>query len=340
MVWNHWLGGCFIHKKIESMQKKVIVCGSAGFIGSHLVRKLKQQGHYVIGVDIQPQQYEKANKFYEIDLRSQKECAQIFAANQDLDECYLLAAMMGGMGYIGDTKKSHDIMIGSTQIVSNVLDACVHFNTKKLFYSSSACVYNMNLQDKEDSPALKEYMAYPALPDLVYGWQKLCGEIMCQSASDQHGLNIRIARFHNIFGVDGIWDGGKEKAPAAICRKVAQAKDGDTITIWGDGSQRRSFLYIDECLEGVSRLMVSDYTEPLNIGSDEDVSIKELAEIVIGISGKRLSIEYDLTKPQGVRGRNSNNDLISEVLNWHPIEHLKDGLEKTYLWINEQVNKK
>lgn len=320
------------------MIKRIIVCGSAGFIGSHLVRKLKKEGHYVIGVDIVSQKYEKANKFYEVDLRNQKETVQIFAANTDLDECYLLAAMMGGMGFIGDTKKSHDIMIGSTQIITNVLDACVQFNTKKLFYSSSACVYNMNLQDKEDSPALKEEMAYPAMPDLMYGWQKLFGELMCQAAYEQHGLDIRVARFHNIFGIEGIWDGGKEKAPAAICRKVAQAKDGDVINIWGDGSQRRSFLYIDECLDGIEKLMESDFMLPINIGSNEDVSIKELAEMVIAISGKNLSIEYDLTKPQGVRGRNSDNELISETLHWHPIEHLKDGLEKTYHWINKTIN--
>lgn len=321
------------------MQKKILVCGSAGFIGSHLVRKLKKEGNYVIGVDIELYKYENPDKFYQIDLRVQKDCAQIFASNPDIDECYLLACMMGGMGFIGDTKKSHDIMIGSTQIVSNVLDNCVHFNIKKLFYSSSACVYNMNLQDKEDSPALEEYMAYPAMPDLMYGWQKLCGELMCKATYEQHGLDIRIARFHNIFGIEGIFDGGKEKAPGSLSRKVAQAKDGDTISVWGDGSQRRSFLYIDECLEGIEKLMDSNFKEPLNIGSDEDVSIKQLAEMIIKISGKKLSIEYDLTKPQGVRGRNSNNELIKQVLHWCPVENLMDGLKKTYLWINSQIKK-
>lgn len=320
--------------------KKILVCGSAGFIGSHLVRKLKKQGHYVIGVDIETQKYEKANKFYEVDLRVQSDCSKIFAANSDLDECYLLACLMGGMGFIGDSKKSYDIMVGSTQIISNVLEGCISSKAKKLFYSSSACVYNMNLQDKKDSPALKENTAFPAMPDLIYGWQKLCGEIMLQSAHEQHGLDIRIARFHNIFGVEGIWDGGKEKAPAAICRKVAQAKDIDTITIWGDGIQRRSFMYIDECLHGVELLMGSSYTHPLNIGSNEDVSITELAEMIIKISGKNIGIKYDTTKPQGVRGRNSDNELIKEVLDWSPKYELYNGLAWTYEWINKQVHKK
>lgn len=319
------------------MQKKILVTGSSGFIGGHLVKKLKSQGHYVVGIDIVEPKYEKPDYFHYSDLRYDKPFF-LFYKNQGFDEVYNLACLMGGMGYIGDISKSYDIMVGSSQIVGNILECCVRYKTGKLFYSSSACVYNMNLQESENSPALKESDVYPAMPDLVYGWQKLTSEIMCQSAKDQHGLNVRIARFHNIFGTDGVWDGGKEKAPAALCRKIAQAKDGDTITVWGDGSQRRSFLYIDECLEGIERLMNSDCIEPINIGSSEDVSIKELAEMIIGISGKELKIECDLTKPQGVRGRNSDNSLIEQKLNWRPSLSIKSGLVKTYQWINKQIN--
>lgn len=321
-----------------SKQKVVIVTGSSGFIGGHLVRKLKKEGCYVIGIDIEEPKYESPDKFYNKDLRSQKYCHEIFAQYDEVDQVYNLACLMGGMGYIGDTKHSHDIMIGSTQIISNVLDCCVMYGVKKYFYSSSACVYNMNFQDEAFSPALREYMAIPAQPDLMYGWQKLMGELMAKAANEQYGLDVRIARFHNIFGIEGIWDGGKEKAPAALSRKVAQAKDGGVISVWGDGSQRRSFLYIDECLIGVEKLMNSDCILPLNIGSSEDVSITELADMLIEISGKKLSIEYDPTKPQGVRGRNSENSLIFEKLNWKPTSKLYDGLVKTYEFINKKVN--
>lgn len=317
---------------------KILITGSSGFIGSHLVRKLKNEGHYIIGVDIELPKYEKPSIFYNIDLREQVSCNNIFEAQENIDEVYNLACLMGGMGYIGSTKHSHDIMIGSTQIISNVLDCCVKHKIKKYFYSSSACVYNMDLQDSTDSPALSESMAIPAKPDLMYGWQKLMGEFMAQSAYEQYGLDIRIARFHNIFGHEGIWDGGKEKAPAAISRKVSTANEGEPIYIWGDGNQRRSFLFIDECLTGIEKLMSSDCMEPLNIGSDEDVSITELAKMLIEISGKRLKIEYDLTKPQGVRGRNSENSLVFEKLGWKPTAKLYDGLTQTYEFINKQIH--
>lgn len=318
---------------------KVLVTGSSGFIGGHLVRRLKSKGYYVIGVDIELPKYEKPDIFYQLDLRSQNQCNSIFNSNCDISEVYNLACLMGGMGYIGATEHSHDIMIGSTLIIANVLDCCVRGKIEKYFYSSSACVYNMNYQDKENSPALSEHMAIPSQPDLMYGWQKLCGELMAQATNEQYGLKIRIARFHNIFGIEGIWDGGKEKAPAALCRKISHSKGAEPIIVWGDGSQRRSFLYIDECLDGVEKLMDSDCKEPINIGSDEDVSIRKLAEMIIEISGKNISIEYDTTKPQGVRGRNSNNDKCLKILGWKPSDKLYDGLKKTYDFINNQMNK-
>jgi len=322
-------------------KKNIIVTGSSGFIGGHLVRKLKSEGHFVVGADIEKPKYERPHLFFNYDLRDSILTKRVFFANNrmvEIDEVYNLACLMGGMGYIGDTKHSHDIMTGSTQIIANVLDACISHKVKKYFYSSSACVYNMNFQEQEFSPALREDMAIPAHPDLMYGWQKLCGEFMAKAAYEQYGLDIRIARFHNIFGHEGIWDGGKEKAPAAISRKVATANEGEPVYIWGDGNQRRSFLFIDECLTGVEKLMNSDCIEPLNIGSSEDVSIKELTEMLIEISGKKLKIEYDLSKPQGVRGRNSENSLVFEKLGWKPTAKLYDGLTQTYNWINKQIH--
>lgn len=319
--------------------KTVIITGSSGFIGGHLVRKLKSEGCFVIGVDIEPPKYERPHTFYNYDLRNQVLCKRIFQAHQNIDEVYNLACLMGGMGFIGDTKNSHTVMIGSSEIIANVLDCCVEHGVKKYFYSSSACAYNMNKQEETDSAALIESDAYPAMPDLMYGWQKLMGELMAQASYEQHGLEIRIARFHNIFGIEGTWDGGKEKYPAAISRKVAMAKDGEAITVWGDGKAVRSFLYIDECLEGIQRLMESDIRTPLNIGSDEAISVEDMAKMVIEISGKKLSIEHDLTKPQGVRGRNSNNELIKEKLGWAPSIPLRVGMSKLYSWVLSEVNK-
>lgn len=322
--------------------KTAYVAGSSGFIGGHLVRQLKQQGYFVIGADVVKPVYEKPNLFFNYDLTDQLLAKSVFAESYALhkhkiDRVYILACLMGGMGFIGDVKQSYAIMAGSTKILVNTLDACIEYEVGKVFYSSSACVYNETLQMETGNCSLKEEDAYPALPDLVYGWQKLNGEHQLQAAYKTYGLNIRIARFHNIFGIEGIWDGGKEKYPAAICRKVAQAKDGDTITVWGDGKATRSFLYIDECLEGVERLMNSDNIEPINIGSDELISVEDLAQMVIDISGKDLKIEHDMTKPQGVRGRNSDNQFIEKTLGWKPTAPLKEGITKLYHWINEKV---
>lgn len=318
--------------------KRILVAGSSGFIGSHLVRYLKSKGNYVIGVDIEKPKYETPDKFYNVDLRKQMATLAIFLEQKDIEEVYNLACLMGGMGYIGDKSHSYDVMVGSTQIVCNLIQCCVDFKVKKTFYSSSACVYNMYKQETTENVSLKESDAYPAMPDLVYGWQKLQSEIMYQAANEQHGLDIRIARFHNIFGEEGTWDGGKEKYPAAISRKVAQAKDGETISIWGDGKQTRSFLHVSECIDGIMKLMESDCIEPLNIGSDELVSINQVADMVIGISRKDLTIEHDISKPQGVRGRNSDNEKIFKTLGWKPTKSFKEGIEKTYHWVNKQVN--
>ena len=322
--------------------KTILVTGSSGFIGSHLVRHLKSEGYFVIGADIESPKYEEPSLFYKVDLRSQTMARMIFnearVNGKPIEEVYNLACLMGGMGYIGDKSHSYDVMVGSTQIVANIIECCVNYKVSKTFYSSSACVYNMYKQETTDNVSLKEEDAYPSMPDLIYGWQKLQSEIMYQAANEQYGLNIRIARFHNIFGEEGTWDGGKEKYPAAISRKVAQAKDGETISIWGDGKQTRSFLHISECITGIMKLMQSDCIEPLNIGSDELVSINQVADMVIKLSGKDLTIEHDTSKPQGVRGRNSNNEKIFQKLGWKPSKPFIEGIEKTYNWINNQVN--
>jgi len=308
--------------------KTVLITGSAGFIGSHLVNYLQSNGHYVIGVDIEPEKYCKADVFYQSDLRDYNSTLYIFQKHKKIDEIYNLACLMGGMGYIGNSKHSYDIMIGSNQIVINIISLSVQFGIKKHFYSSSACVYNMHKQEGLNV-WLKEDDCYPAMPDLVYGWQKLFSEQMYDAARISHGLDIRIARFHNIFGVNGTWQGGKEKAPAALSRKVAMASDGDEIEVWGTGEQQRSFLYIDECIEGVMKLMESTYFKPVNIGSAETISINDLAKMIIGISGKNLTIK-NIPGNQGVMGRSSDNTLIESVVGWKPTGKLIDGIEQTY----------
>lgn len=314
----------------------VLVTGSSGFIGGHLVKKLIMQNHFVIGVDIVQPRFGHPNIFYNIDLRNQEATKKIFGGNVRISEVYNLAACMGGMGFIGDEKKSYQIMIGSSQIVANVLEASIKNHVDKIFYSSSACCYNQEFQETEQSLALDEFMAYPAWPEMEYGWQKLFGERMHICAEKTFGTKIRIARFHNIYGPEGVVDGGKEKAPAAICRKVAQAKDGDEIEIWGDGQQTRSFLYIDECLTGIEKLMNSEWSAPLNIGSDRSISINDLAKMIIEISGKKLTIK-NIPGNEGVRGRNSNNKTCRRVLGWEPDTNLEYGIKKLYSWVEKQI---
>lgn len=312
---------------------KVLILGSSGFIGSNLSAKLQSEGHAVTGIDIVAPIYNIPNNFYLSDLRYDYD---LFSIQNKFDEIYILACLMGGMGYIGDEKKyGYDIAIGSTQIITNVLDWCKKYQPKaKIFYSSSACVYNQDLQTESNVVALQEKDAIPANPDLLYGWQKLYAEKMMLAS----GLNVRIARFHNIFGKWGTYDGGKEKAPAALCRKVAMATHGDEIEVWGNGLQTRSFLHIDECLEGVEKLMASDYKNPLNIGSDELISINDLARMIIRISGKDLGIK-NIDGNVGVQGRNSDNTLCEMVLNWKPNKPLYYGMELLYHWINIKTHK-
>lgn len=317
--------------------KTIVIAGSSGFIGSNLACKLKNEGHFVIGIDkVNPKYYGLGDNFHLLDLSicSVDDIIKTFGGKR-VDELYCLACEMGGMGYIGDEEKhGYDIAIGSTKIVTNIIDACKsNFQVGKVFYSSSACVYNQQLQTVADVVALKESDALPAWPDLLYGWQKLYSEFMFIAS----GLDFRIARFHNIFGRWGCYDGGKEKAPAALCRKVAVAKDGEEIEVWGTGYQTRSFLYIDECLKGVEKLMNSDYRKPLNIGSDELVTINQLAKMVIDVSGKDLKIK-NVPGNVGVMGRNSDNSLIEKEIGWRPTSKLIDGIKETYKWINIWVN--
>lgn len=318
--------------------KKAIVCGAGGFIGSHLVKKLKKEGFWVRGVDLKKPEYGKteADEFVVGDLREQSVCKKILDC--PFDEVYQLAADMGGAGYIFTGEHDADVMHNSATINLNIAHYGQKAGIKKVFYSSSACIYPAYNQKDPDNPKCSEESAYPAAPDSEYGWEKLFSERMYLAYNRNYGLNVRIARFHNIFGPEGTWTGGKEKAPAAMCRKVAEAKDGGEIEIWGDGKQTRSFLYIDECLEGVRRLMDSDFTGPVNIGSDEMITINGLAEMAMSIAGKKLKINH-IKGPLGVRGRNSDNHLIYKKLGWKPSAPLRDGLVKTFLWIDSQVKK-
>ena len=328
--------------------KKAVVMGAGGFIGSHMVNRLKKEGYWVRGVDLKHTEFSKtsADEFIIGDLRDINVVKNVI--DQDMDLLYQFAADMGGAGYIFTGDNDANVMHNSGLINFNVTFEATKKKVKKVFYSSSACMYPAHNQEDPENPMCAEHSAYPAAPDSEYGWEKLFSERLYMAFARNYGLNIRIGRFHNIFGPDGTWDGGKEKAPAAMCRKAALAKEGSTIEVWGDGLQTRSFLYIDECIEAVQRLMDSDFKEPVNIGSEEMVSINELAQIAIECSGKDLTIKnlmgeefekkYGFPVPEGVRGRNSDNELFRNKVNYDPKYSLKDGMKTTFDWILQQID--
>jgi GDP-D-mannose 3',5'-epimerase len=318
--------------------KKALVLGGGGFIGSHMVNRLKEEGFWVRAVDLKFPEFSKTNAddFIKGDLRDPVICRD--AIDQKFDEIYQFAADMGGAGFVFTGKNDADIMHNSALINLNVLEACLRRNSKRIFYSSSACMYPEHNQIDPNKPNCEETSAYPANPDSEYGWEKLFSERLFLAFARNYGFECRVARYHNIFGPEGTWEGGREKAPAAICRKVAKAKDGDEIEIWGDGKQTRSFLIVDECIEGTVRLMRSNFMGPVNIGSDEMVTINQLVDLVKEISGKRI-LKKHIKGPEGVRGRNSENTLIKEKLGWAPSNSLKRGLEITYPWIVSQITK-
>lgn len=320
------------------MQKKALVLGAGGFIGSHLVKKLKLEGFWVRGVDLKYPEFcpTEAHDFIIGDLREQEVCRRIL--DQEFDEVYQLAADMGGAGYLFTGENDADVMHNSALINLNIVELALKHKMKKIFYSSSACIYPKYNQEDPNNPKCSEASAYPADPDSEYGWEKLFSERLYLSFYRNYNMQVRVARFHNIFGPEGTWTGGKEKAPAALCRKVAETNDRGIIEVWGDGKQTRSFLYIDECLIGVRKLMDSDFTGPVNIGSEEMISLNEFANMVAGISGKKIHIK-NVPGPEGVRGRNSDNYFIAEKLNWKPTQALITGMQKTYAWIEDQVKK-
>ncbi len=315
---------------------KALVTGGCGFIGSHLANYLEEKGHRVKVADIKTisECYLplKVDKIIQADLRKFNACDY---ATRDVDWVFNLSANMGGIGFI--TKVGAEVMHDNALINVNMMEACRQNGVKRIFFSSSACIYPAYRQTTPEVEPLKEEYAVPAQPDSFYGWEKLFTEQLMKAYSRDYGVDIRVARFHNIYGHHGTYKGGREKAPASLCRKVAEVTDGGAITIWGDGKQTRSFLYIDDSLDAIYKLMQSDCTEPLNIGSDELISIDELADLIIKISGKKIKKQYDLAKPQGVRGRNADLNLIKSVLNWEPKTTYREGLTKTYKWIAEMV---
>jgi GDP-D-mannose 3', 5'-epimerase len=318
-----------------TLEKTALVCGAGGFIGHHLVRRLKSDGFWVRGVDLKYPRFSEtdADDFVIGDLRDPNFAAQII--DRRFAEIYQLAADMGGAGYIFTGENDASVMHNSATINLNVLEAARKRNSRRIFYSSSACMYPAYNQQDPDNPRCVEDSAYPAAPDSEYGWEKLFSERLYLAYARNHGMQVRIARYHNIFGPEGSWNDGKEKAPAAICRKVVSAHPGGQVEIWGDGKQTRSFLYVDECIEGTIRLMRSDWQGPVNIGSEEMVTIDQLVDMVAGIAEKKV-VKRHIPGPTGVRGRNSDNRLIEAQLGWKPTTHLVDGLRVTYNWIAQQ----
>jgi GDP-D-mannose 3',5'-epimerase len=315
--------------------KKILVCGAGGFIGSHLVRSLKSQGHYVIGADLKLPEFSitEADEFKQVDLRNQRSVRRLITA--DIDEIYQLAADMGGAGYIFTGENDANLMHNSCTINLNVLHEMTFKKIPKIFYTSSACIYPEHNQQDPNNPQLSESSAYPADPDSEYGWEKLFSERLYSSYHRNYGIDIRIARLHNVFGPQCTWRGGKEKAPAALCRKVSEAESGSHVEVWGPGTQTRSFLYIDECIEGINRLMASDYTQPVNLGSARMISINALVTLIGSIAKKPVQI-INIPGPQGVMGRTSDNTVIQQVLGWQPSDNLEFGLDKLYQWIELQ----
>ncbi len=313
---------------------KVVVTGAGGFIGHHLVKRLKSEGHWVRGVDIKYPEYEEsaADDFLLADLRNFESCVQ---ATDGMDDVYQLAADMGGIGYI--TANHAFLTRNNTLINSHMLEAARVSKVDRYLYTSSACVYPSFLQESEDVTPLREDEAVPADPEKGYGWEKLFAEQLTAYYHEECGLDVRIIRFHNIYGPLGTYDGGKEKAPAAICRKVAIAPDGGAIEVWGDGEQTRSFCYISDCVEGLRRIMESGYTKPINLGTEELITVNQLVDAVCSAAGKSLKRNHDLTKPQGVRGRNSDNTILAEIIGWQPETAVREGIRYTYDWIAGEI---